>query len=114
MSPFLQTKKHQSIKGKKNTWQITSVTVSLAVLVLIFLAGIFYLVQINLTTTKNFQVKDLDRKIENLKETKKKLEIKSAGLRSTSLLVDKSEELGLVPVGKVDYLTIQDSTFAVK
>lgn len=71
---------------------------------LVFLLGIGYLLQINSLATRGYAIKDLEERVEELKQEKSDLELESLGLQSMSAVQDKVNDLGMVVVKNSDYL----------
>lgn len=81
--------------------------------VLIFCFGMIYLWQINGLATKGYQIKDLEEKVSEIKDSNKKLLIEITELRSTSRLEEKVAQLKMVEVSRIEYLQPNGSTVAM-
>jgi hypothetical protein len=82
--------------------------------ILTTLLVIFYIFQLNSVTEGMYLIKNYDKKIENLSQENKRLEIKFSKENSLENLGSLVENLGLNPVEKTDYIEIPDSTVLVK
>ncbi len=73
-----------------------------------------YLVQINTIAAKGFEVRDLERQINELRVENEKLSIKAVELRSSVALMEKIEELDMHPVEGLSYLNPASDVVAQK
>jgi len=73
-------------------------------LVLMMFGGIFYLVEVNATSTQGFQIRALQNQVEQLESIQKELEFRQADVSSLNALQEKSSELNLVAVERVESL----------
>jgi cell division protein FtsL len=85
----------------------------LLLFVAIFVAGLFYLVQVNGLATKGYQIRDLENKVAVLKETNKKLEVEVTELRSTARVNQEIEKLNMVTVARFEYLRANGTSVAI-
>ncbi len=81
-------------KTKSNLW----------IGVLLIIIGIVYLVQVNSLSTKGYEIKKLEAKLLELKESHARLELEAAALKSIQNLEAIVKTLNLVPSGGVNYL----------
>ncbi|MCX6743842.1 MAG: hypothetical protein NT116_06470 [Candidatus Parcubacteria bacterium] len=81
--------------------------------VLVFCCGMIYLWQINGLATRGYQIKELEEKAAELKDTNQKLQIQITQLRSTSRLEEKVAQLNMVEVSRIEYLQANGSTVAM-
>ena len=72
--------------------------------VLIFSLGVGYLIQANGLATKGYQIKELEVKIEDLKQVKADLELEALSLQSMGSVKEKVAGLGMVEIGETNYV----------
>lgn len=72
-------------------------------LVVAFFVG--YLVQVNATSSKGFQIRTLESQISDLKEAGDKMELKVAQEQSVQAVEEKVKGMGMVPTPEVQYVT---------
>ena len=76
----------------------------LGILVVLFGAG--YLVQINIASSKGYQIRSLENQISELKEQRERLELKVAQEQAVQAVETKVQAMGMVPTPKVDYVAV--------
>lgn len=81
-------------------------------LVVAFFVG--YLVQVNATSSKGFQIRTLQSKISDLKEQGDKLELKVAQEQAVASVEQKVQAMGMVPAQQVDYVSAQQPGVAMR
>lgn len=64
-----------------------------------------YLVQVNATSSKGFQIRTLESQISDLKQAGDKMELKVAQEQSVQSVEDKVQQMGMVPTPQVDYVS---------
>ena len=64
---------------------------------------VYYLSQINYISEKGFAMRDMEKKISDLRDENEKLQLRMVELRSMSDLSARMGELSLVPVGNMTY-----------
>jgi len=89
-------------------------TLSKIIVVLVIICGLLYLVEINNTSVKGYEINDLEQKAKKLEEQNKNIEMKVAQLQSIKVVQDKARELGMVSVGKVGYVVSSSSEMVVR
>jgi cell division protein FtsL len=116
MSKFLILTKIRHEFRKKSLFSHFKVNVKILNILIIFallFAGGLYLFQISSLATKGFKIKDLEKKIETLKEQKEKIELEIADLQSTNKVQERIKNLNMVLTTKVSYIS-GTSSVAVK
>jgi hypothetical protein len=78
-----------------------------------FVAGLFYLSQVNSLATTGYKIKALEEKAANLRQQNKKYELEITELRSTARINEAIKRLEMVEVARVEYLKANGSTVAV-
>ncbi len=98
---------------------VTTIKVRMTALTLvgIFLSlagGITYLTLINRTATTGFEIKALEQRVSELRDTNRKLELQATQLRSLSTVESATESLGLTQVAQIEYLPTGTTAVAQK
>lgn len=75
--------------------------------------GIVYVLVVNRTAAQGFQMKELERSIEDLRSENKKSEVRIAELQSLQSLENRLSEQDFVPVARVEYLTVNTPAVAL-
>jgi len=112
MSKFLaliQNKnKSEKFEAKPRSWYkffLNVKTLNIMIIVLICLAGVLYLAEINSMAIKGFAIKDLEEQQNTLKESIRRMEFQVAEMQSTAKIQERIAGLNMVGVAKVDYAT---------
>lgn len=112
MSWFKRITKIKREINNQSFWKkLKSFNFNIVILTLIVLISLLYLAQVNSVAAKGFEIKDLEKRIEELKESNKKLELKVAELRSRGYIGEQIQKLNMVSVSSIDYLS--DTSMAV-
>jgi len=75
----------------------------MAVLVCLFAFGVAYLIQVNSISTKGYEIKKLEQRLLELKETSERLEFEARSLKSIETIQAQAAVLKLVPSKGVNY-----------
>lgn len=78
--------------------------INIAIIALIVVVSVSYLIQINSLATKGYQIKELEKKVDELKQQKADLELEALSLQSMGVVKEKIADLGMVLAGETDYL----------
>jgi len=70
---------------------------------LLIVASIFYLIETNSISTKGYEIKKLDNRLLELRESNKRLELEAASLKSIQSIESQVRILNLVPNDAVGY-----------
>ena len=76
----------------------------------LFIAGVLYLLQVNALATRGYEIKKLEKRILELKEANRRLELESTALKSIETIESQARILNFVPSGRVNH--VQDSNFS--
>lgn len=114
MSKFLKRKFDGEKKGFFQKFEINLYILNIILIGLIVSASLTYLFFVNRQATSGFEIKSLERKIADLEQQTKKLELKKAEMQSLSEIEKSMADLKMVASQKIDYLPAVSSTFAVK
>ena len=79
-------------------------SLNFVVISLIIVFAVTYLVQINGLATKGYQIKELEKTVDGLKQEKADLELEALSLQSMGVVKAKVNELGMVITGEQEYL----------
>lgn len=95
----------------KNVFNAGSAKLSWISIVFVIIVGIcfcstFYLYQVNDIATKGYEIRALERKIQELNKESKKMEIREVELKSMYNIEKASQDLNLVSSGEVSYIEI--------
>ena len=86
----------------------------LLLIILVSLALIFYLFQVNNLSVQGFTITKLEGDLESLTEINKELKLRVAHLRSINSLRKTIGELKMVKIDKATYISATSSTVAAK
>lgn len=94
--------------------KVCSATISTFLVILVALAGVFYLAQINHLMIKGYEMKELDREIKEVSDQGERLEYETLQAGSLAAVQGRVERLGLASAEKVDYLSAGAPAVAVR
>lgn len=80
----------------------------------IALLGVWYLVQVNITMSKGYQIRDLQNQVTVAEGVARANQVKLTELETVSNLTAQATALGMVPVGSVEYVTRPSSGVAIR
>lgn len=92
----------------------TSEKMSLVAIVSVFLIGAIYLMQINITSTDGYKIKDLEKRINQLQTDNKKLNLAYIELQSMAKVMAEVPNLNLVASDKIEIITPAGSTVVMR
>jgi hypothetical protein len=69
--------------------------------------GAWYLVQVNVTMSNNYRIRDAQKQVAAAESATRSSQIKLTQLETVSNLTAQATALGMVPVGTVEYVTRQ-------
>lgn len=99
----------QAVKTKpKKATAIPTPNFGYWVFLLLILMSVAYLVQVNDSSTKGYEISRLEQSLTEFKETSKRLELDMASLQSIQRIEQNVQNLNLVPSGKVRYIGEND------
>ncbi len=96
-APFVREKKADKATQRTKT-------VNTALLLTVFVIGVFYLSQINALATKGYAIKGLEKQISEFQKEHTKLEHQIARDSSLDALKGRIESLHLVRADRIDYI----------
>lgn len=91
---------------KNQPLKIGRVTLNFLLVVLICVLGVFYIFEVNNLATKGYEIRELEKKVQDLKDKNEKLKIREAELRSIYNIESKMEELNMTVPKDVSYFTL--------
>ena len=107
------------LKRRRNIFQnilklVTPARMSMAVVAFTFIVGVTYLMQINVTATKGYKIKELEKRVTQLTEENKKLNLKHIELQSMANVIEQVPSLNLVVTQDVETITPVGSAVAMR
>lgn len=102
-----------SDKGKKMFDGRANIFKNLLIIAVIAVS-ISYLLCINDLSIKGFEIKDLKKQVQKITDDNQQMEIKIADLKSLDSVYDRAQDLRMVKVDKIEYLTTTETTVAMK
>ncbi len=82
------------------------VTLNFLLVVLICAAGVLYIFEVNNVATQGYQIKDKEKKVQELKDQNDKLKIREAELRSMYNIEGKTKDLDMTAPQNVSYMSL--------
>lgn len=116
MINYLQTTDRRYLPlSRQPAWRLWDIR-NLNVLLLIATIAMFmgYLAMNNQSAANGFTIRDIERKIADLEEQRRQLDLDVLGRQSMSNVESQVKNLGFVPVSNVDFLTAVGGAVAVK
>jgi len=112
----LISKATHTIKSQPLWKTLSSLNFNIIVAFLICVVAVLYFIQINSAAAKGFEIKDLEMKIEELKDSNKKLELKTAELKSMTSIKERVGGLNMktLAAGGIDYIVPGSTAVALK
>jgi len=116
MSPFQKfTKvKHEFKHTNKYRSLLKPEMLNVVVIVLILAMGTMYLVQVNRATTKGYQIRDLEKRIQTIEDNNQKTQLEIAEMQSLDSIEKRIEKLGMVQVDRIEYVKVPGTAVAVR
>lgn len=96
---FGRRKKAVNLKLKRGPY-----TTAIVLVILICLLSLFFLAQVFQSSTKGYEISNLQQQAEELKEKNKALEIKAAELRSFDKIREAANKLNMIKSETIVYL----------
>ena len=87
---------------------------SLVAIALVFIIGAVYLMQINITSTNGYKIKELENRLNQLKADNKKLNLSYIELQSMAKVMAEVHNLNLVASEKIEIITPAGSAVAMR
>ena len=84
------------------------------IVVLFFVVGLLYIFQINGVATKGYDIREYEKRLEDLKRENQKMMIVAAELKSMQILEKKAGELSYVDSKDIAYITSTSEVMAMK
>lgn len=103
----------QPSTAKVGTLTVPSLPIVQAILVsLLAVLGVAYLIELNLISQRGFEVRKLEVRLQKLRETNSKFQLQLAELESMNGIEARIAELGMIPVGSVEYVSLGGTVVA--
>ncbi|HAU65953.1 MAG: hypothetical protein UT30_C0001G0006 [Candidatus Uhrbacteria bacterium GW2011_GWF2_39_13] len=95
------------------TW-VHSHVVALNIISLIFILFLVigYIIQVNASISKGYQIRDLETRVNQLSVLNEKIEIESRKAQSLDHVASSVKMLGFVKAEKLQYLNLSDTSYA--
>jgi len=87
---------------------------SVLMVIAIFGFGFVYLAQTNLTATRGYQIKTLEKQLAQLQQENNKLTLDYIALQSTENVIKEAGNLQMVPTTEAESLTLNGSAVALR
>jgi len=81
---------------------------------LLLIMGVYYVVSINDLAIKGFVLQELKSEVQDLHQENTQIQLAVMKLESYDNIEKRAQELNMVKVGKIDYITINNSSVAKK
>lgn len=81
---------------------------------LIISMGVYYVVSINDLAIKGFVLQELKTEVQDLSDENTQMQLSVMKLESYENIEKRAQELNMVKVGKIDYITVNGSSVAKK
>lgn len=82
------------------------ITLNFLLVTLISALGFFYIVEVNSNATKGYEIRTLEKKVQDLKDSQEKLKIQEAELKSMYNIEEKTKDLNMVAPKDVSYMSL--------
>lgn len=89
-------------------------TTAVVLIILISLLSLFFLAQVFQSSTSGYEISNLQKQADELKEKNKTLEIKAAELRSFDRIRQEAEKMNMIKSDKIVYLRAKGSVAVVR
>ena len=108
------TQKKVTLREKKEKVRKFIVSTSFRVMLVVFIAffGFLYVWQTNSVSTKGYAITDIEGQIRELNRENRSLQVKIAKNRSMQSIEERLDDMNLVAVNDIDYLTDVGNTVA--
>ncbi len=91
---------------KNRRIKIGNVTISFLLVVLICSLGVYYIFQVNNLATKGYEIRELEKQLQVLRNKNEELKIQSAELKSMYRIEEKTRELNMAAPKNVSYINL--------
>lgn len=95
-------------------WFVQSKHARVGVIGLTLFMGLFYVLQMNLTATKGYDIRELEQKKTALQKESRRLELEAMELQSVDRLMAQLPEYRLVEAQPDNYVSTAVTTFAAR
>lgn len=94
----------QSIKNQPA--RVGRVTLNFLLVAFIAALGVFYIFEVNSNATKGYEIRSLEKRVQELKDSQERLKIREAELKSMYNIEERTKNLNMVAPKDVSYLTL--------
>ncbi len=102
---FHLTKKPYQVNGASRKIKPSIQLLNVVIIGLVIFGSIGYLIQVNGLVVKSYQIKDLESKIQELKQSQNTLQLQISELESMDNIKNKVSRLNMVAAGQAEYLS---------
>lgn len=95
-------------KTTKEPVRFGRITVSVITILILFLLGLFYILQVNEVSTMGYEINNNDHRIRELEDQEKQLKVEEAKLKALQGLEGEIEKLNYDPADNIGYTTPVD------
>jgi cell division protein FtsL len=92
--------------AKKEPARFGRLTLNFVLVVLICALGVFYIFEVNNVATKGYDIKSLEKQVQELKDKNENLKIREAELKSMYNIEEKTKDLNMTAPADISYLTL--------
>lgn len=100
-------------RNYKNIFRIGRVSLGLLTLILFLLINGLYLIQTNRIAVRGYELTELEKKVDTLKEENTKDKLEASKLKSVNLIRNEIKDGKMVPAGEINYV-YPNKDFALK
>ncbi|HLM84306.1 MAG TPA: hypothetical protein VK254_03810 [Candidatus Bathyarchaeia archaeon] len=91
---------------KKNPAKAGKIAWSFLLVILICVSGVFYIFEVNNVATQGFKIRELEKQVQDLKNSNGNLKIKEAQLRSMYNIEERTKDLDMTAPKDVSYMML--------
>jgi len=112
---MIETKtKNNFLEENKNKRRLNLKIFNKILFIFVIAFGVFYILGVNDLATKGFKINALKKNLNNLNNENIKLESQVTSLSAYNNLSKKLEDIGMVKIGRVDYISAGSGAVAKK
>lgn len=111
---FTQAMRGERGTSRKKRKKINFGIINKCLLCLMITMGVYYVVSINDLAIKGFVLQELRSEVQDLSEENTQMKLSVMNLESYENIEKRAQELNMVKVGKIDYITVNGSSVAKK
>lgn len=109
---FTKAMRGEKRESRKKKRKINFEIINKFLFCLIITMGVYYVVSINDLAIKGFVLQELKAEAQGLSDDNTQMQLAVMKLESYENIEKRAQELNMVKVGKIDYITVNDSSVA--